>query len=449
MTTVNATNAASNRPDARLLRRLGMIDTLCLGAVALIAAIILCGWLVPAVGSVLPNGWSLMKADTALAILLCVTSLTLTRRKRGPRLILVSRVCASVAVLLAGTALVEHWSGRSLGWAILPGRMAIQSASCIVLLGLSLIIERTRQDLLGHALDALNATLVTLSVIFIAGYTFGASSLVGQTSAIRMSLQTLACIVLLIFVQASRRAPYGLFSVLLGVGIGSQFARIMLPSSVILSYLLIRAGEGLLASGLLTLPYAAAVTASGMAVLLALLVLLLADKINTLETELREMSISDELTGFHNRRGFYLVGEQALRDARRAGKPLSVIFFDADHLKQVNDNYGHDIGSELLVDIAALLRSTFRESDVLGRIGGDEFAVITYGRQAELAPALRRLDDATEAANRTSQKPYRISFSAGGVTVEPQGKESLDELLDRADAEMYQKKRERRAARRN
>ncbi len=449
MTTVKATSAASNQPDPQILRRLGTTDTLCLGATALIAAIILCGWLVPAAGSVLPNGWSLMKADTALATLLCVANLTLTRRKRSPRLILLSRVCASVAVLLAGTALVGHWSGRNIGLAMLPGRMAIQSASCIVLLGLSSVIKRTRQDLLGHALDALNATLVTLSVIFIAGYTFGAPNLVGQTSAIRMSPQTLACIVLLTFVQTSRRAPYGLFSVLVGVGIGSQFARIMLPSSVVLSYLIIRAGEGLLTSGLLTLPYAAAVTASGMAVLLALLVLLLAGKINTLETELREMSISDELTGFHNRRGFYLVGEQALRDARRTGKPVSVFFFDADHLKEVNDNFGHDIGSELLVDIAALLRSTFRGSDVLGRIGGDEFAVITYGRQAELAPALRRLDDATEVANRTGKKPYRISFSAGGVTVEPQSEESLTELLDRADAEMYQKKRQRRAARRS
>jgi diguanylate cyclase (GGDEF)-like protein len=286
-----------------------------------------------------------------------------------------------------------------------------------------------------------------LSLVFIAGYTFGATSLVGQTSAIRMSPQTLVCIVLLTFVQTSRRAPYGSFSVLVGVGIGSQFARIMLPASVLLSYLIIRAGESLLASGTLTLPYAAAVTASGMAALLAILVVLLAGKVNALETELREMSLSDELTGFHNRRGFYLLGEQALRDARRAGRPVSVLFFDADGLKEVNDSLGHDVGSALLFDIATLLRANFRGSDVVGRIGGDEFAVITYGRQADLAPALRRLDDATEAANCAGNKPYRISLSVGGVTTEPQSEESLAELLDRADAAMYQKKRQRRAAR--
>ena len=455
MTSVKAVIAASNRPDPRILHQLGAAETVCLAAATVIAALVLCGWLVSAVGSALPNGWSLMKANTALAVLLCVASLTLTQRKRSPRLILASRACASAAVFLASTALVEHWSGRNTGLGTLlaidsgspmPSRMSIQSASCLVLLGLSSVIERTRQDLLGYLLDAFIATLVMLSLVFVAGYFFDATSLLGQASAIRMSPQTLVCILLLTFVQTSRRAPYGLFSILVGVGIGSQFARIMLPSAVVLSYLIIKAGEGLLASGTLTLPYAAAVTASGMAALLAILVVLLATKVNALETELRETSLSDELTGLHNRRGFYLLGEQALRDARRAGRPVSVLFFDADGLKEVNDKLGHDVGSELLLDIAALLRATFRGNDVVGRIGGDEFAVITSASDADLTPALRRVDDATEAANCASNKPYRISLSVGALTNEPQSKESLAELLDRADAAMYEKKRQRRAA---
>jgi diguanylate cyclase (GGDEF)-like protein len=262
-----------------------------------------------------------------------------------------------------------------------------------------------------------------------------------------MSPQTLVCIVLLTFVQISRRAPYGFFSILVGVGIGSQLARIMLPYSLVLTYLIIRAGESLLASGTLTLPYAAAVTASGMAVLLAVLVLLLAGRANALESELREMSLSDELTGLYNRRGFLLLGGQALRDARRAGRPVSVLFFDADGLKKVNDSLGHDVGSKLLLDIATLLRATFRGSDVVGRVGGDEFAVITHGRQPDLAPALRRLDDATATPNCAGNRPYRISLSVGQVTSDPQGEESLTELLDRADAAMYQTKRQRWAVR--
>ena len=448
--------AASNRPDPRILHGLGTADTVCLVAAALIAGVVLGGWLVPAAGSALPDGWSLMKANTALAVLLCVASLTLTQRKHSPRLVLTGRACAGLAVLLASAALVEHWNGRGTGLSTLlaadgtspmPGRMSIQSAICVVLLGLSSAIEQTRRDLVGHALDVLIATLVMLCLVFIAGYTFGATTLIGQSAVIRMSPQSLVCIVLLTFVQISRRAPYGFFSILVGVGIGSQLARIMLPYSLVLTYLIIRAGESLLASGTLTLPYAAAVTASGMAVLLAILVLLLAGKANALETELREMSLSDELTGLYNRRGFLLLGGQALRDARRAGRPVSVLFFDADGLKKVNDSLGHDVGSKLLLDIATLLRVTFRGSDVVGRVGGDEFAVITHGRQPDLAPALRRLDDATATPNRAGDRPYRISLSVGQVTSDPQGEESLTELLDRADAAMYQTKRQRWAVR--
>ena len=284
-----------------------------------------------------------------------------------------------------------------------------------------LAIDRTRRGLIGHVLDFLNLALVILILVLIAGYIFGADYLVGYAPGTRLSPQTLACVVLLTFVQTSRRAPHGTSSVLVGVGIGSQFARIMLPASVAVSYLIILVGERLFASGTLTLPHAAAVTAAGMAALMLLLVLLLASKINALESELRGLSLGDALTGLHNRRGFYLLAEQARRDARRAATPLTVLVFDADGLKKINDNLGHAEGSEFLIDIATLLRETFRGSDVLGRIGGDEFAVVTHGRDDELTSALRHLDDATEAANRAGHKPYRLSVSVGAVTTGPAG----------------------------
>ncbi len=453
---MTAATAAANRPDAKVLKGLERAEAVCLAVATLIAATVLCGWLVPAIGAALPGGWSLMKANTALAVLLCTASLALSPQRDSRRLIRAGQACAGVAALLAGVALFEYWSGHSTGLDTLlaadsgspaPGRMSIQSASCFVLLGLALVIDRTRQDTLGMILDALNVAVVMLTLVLIAGYTFGATNLVSESLATSTSPHALASIALLTFTLTSRRAPYGFFAVLVGVGIGSQFARIMLPSSVALSYMIIIAGVELLASSALTLPYAAAVTASGLAALMLILVVLLATKINGLETNLRELSLSDELTGFHNRRGFYLLGEQALRDARRTATPVSVLFFDADGLKRVNDMLGHDVGSAFLLDIAALLRATFRGSDVLGRVGGDEFAVLTHGRLADLTPALRRLDDATEAANGEGDRPYRISFSVGGATSEPQGSESLAELLDRADAAMYEKKRERRAAR--
>ncbi len=455
MATMNTAIAASNRPDPKILDLLVTGDNVHLAVATLIAATVLCGWMVPAVGSALPGGWSLMKANTALAVLLCTASLALTRPKRSGRLFLAARACASVAVFLAGAALFEHWSGRSSGFGTLlaadsgaqiPGRMSAQTASFLVLLGLSLLIKRTRQDLLGHVLDVLIAAVAMFTLVLMAGYIFGAAALVGQSSATRTSPQTLTCLALLTLAQVGRRAPYGsYFSVMVGVGIGSQFARMALPISLALVFLFIAAGASVQSAGYVTLPYAAAYTASSMAVLMFLLVVLLAEKINDLERELRDMSLSDELTDLHNRRGFYLLGAHMLRDARRTASPVTVLYFDADDLKKVNDSLGHDVGSELLRDIATLLRASFRGNDVVGRLGGDEFAVMARGREADMAPVLRRLDNATQAANAGGSKLYRISFSVGGATTDSQSDEPFDKLVDRADAAMYQAKRQKRA----
>jgi diguanylate cyclase (GGDEF)-like protein len=450
MATMNAAIAASNQPDPKILDLLGTADNVFLSVATLIAATVLSGWMVPAVGSALPLGWSLMKVNTAIAVLLCTAILALTRPGLGARLSFARRACACIIVVLAGVALFEHWSGHSSGFGTLlaadngakmPGSMSIQSACFLVLLVLQFMIARTRQGLLGHVLDALIAAAVMFILVLTAGYIFSAPALFGQTSAIRTSPQTLACFGLLTLAQIGRRAPYGHFSVLIGIGIGSQIARFALPISQVLVFLIMCSGETLLILGLVTRPYATALMASTMAALLLLLVILLARKINDLERSLRDMSFTDELTGLHNRRSFYLLGEQALREALRAAKPLTVYFFDADGLKKINDTLGHDVGSELLRDIATLLRTAFRSRDVVGRLGGDEFAVIIPGRQAELTPALQRLDDMIEAANGTGSKAYRISISGGGATTEPQSKETFAGLVDRADAVMYQVKR--------
>jgi diguanylate cyclase (GGDEF)-like protein len=159
------------------------------------------------------------------------------------------------------------------------------------------------------------------------------------------------------------------------------------------------------------------------------------------------MSLLDELTKIHNRRAFYLLGEHALLDVRRSKKSLTVLFFDLNGLKTVNDSLGHEVGSRLLLEAATLLRSSFRASDVVARVGGDEFAVITNGRTEDLVSALQRLDDATAAANKLTAIPYRISYSMGQATADPESNESFAALVDRADALMYDRKRQRKLGR--
>jgi two-component system cell cycle response regulator len=91
---------------------------------------------------------------------------------------------------------------------------------------------------------------------------------------------------------------------------------------------------------------------------------------------LRARTIVDELTGLYNRRGFFTLGEKTLSLMRRKGRELIVVFVDLDGLKRVNDTQGHQAGDDLIRRAAILLRATFRESDIVARIGGDEFAVV-------------------------------------------------------------------------
>ena len=157
------------------------------------------------------------------------------------------------------------------------------------------------------------------------------------------------------------------------------------------------------------------------------------------------MSITDDLTGIYNRRGFYLHAEQELAEAKRLETPLTILYCDVDHLKEVNDILGHDIGSQLLIDIADILQENFRVSDIVGRLGGDEFAVITHGMSYEIEPAIARLRRTVEQLNENGEKPYTISFSMGTIEYDPHSNMTLDALLSSADARMYREKQQKRS----
>lgn len=448
--------AVPNRLDPRVLRRLDLAGSVGLGVTALMALATLAMWLVPGLATTLPGGWTAMKFNSAVVTLLAAGGLALAQKARLRPWRIAARVCGAAVVVIAGAALLEHLTGRDLGIdtlivgdpaAAMPGRISLQGAICYLAIGTIMSLGRAARGATAILADALTLALVFFVLLLLAGVLFGATRLLETAPAIRPAPQSLFGIILLTLVVAGRRTSHGLFSLLAGVGIGSQVARWVLPASIAVTFLLIRAGERLLATGMLSLPYAAAVTAAGMAAILVLLVFPLAGRINQLEADLRAVSLVDELTGCHNRRGFDLVGGQVLREARRAGTTLTVIFVDADGLKVINDTLGHDAGSAFLRDMAVLLREVFRGSDVLGRIGGDEFAVLAQGAPPEVDGALRRLREATDAVNQAGRRPYDVAFSVGEVTVPPENEESLGQLLARADAAMYEAKRRRRAGR--
>jgi diguanylate cyclase (GGDEF)-like protein len=156
--------------------------------------------------------------------------------------------------------------------------------------------------------------------------------------------------------------------------------------------------------------------------------------------EIRQLSLTDELTGLHNRRGFSLLASQLLRAARRSGQTNWLLFVDVDGLKQVNDRLGHEAGDRLICAAARTLRETFREQDVIGRIGGDEFAIFGVGEHGDVA-ARGRLQKGIDRYNAHRGAGPELSMSCG--IAESKADISLDALLSEADGAMYTMKRAR------
>jgi two-component system cell cycle response regulator len=161
--------------------------------------------------------------------------------------------------------------------------------------------------------------------------------------------------------------------------------------------------------------------------------------------ELRRLALVDELTGVHNRRGFMLLGEQQLAVARRAGLPVTVLFVDVDGLKRINDTLGHEHGDRALVAAAELMRRTFRASDVVGRVGGDEFAALLVS-ETEPATSGERLRAAIDEYNRDAGPP-ELSCSVGAVRRDLADDSTLQDLLAEADRAMYRTRQGARAGR--
>jgi diguanylate cyclase (GGDEF)-like protein len=157
--------------------------------------------------------------------------------------------------------------------------------------------------------------------------------------------------------------------------------------------------------------------------------------------EIRRLSVTDELTGLNNRRGFYLLAEQKLRGSHHLGHNCVLAFLDVDGLKKVNDEQGHDVGDTLIRDVARVLRTIRRESDVLARIGGDEFCVMVTESDGDTPSLEERLALAFENFNQTSDRPYRLSASIGFVRAPVSETVTVDELLARADELMYAEKK--------
>jgi diguanylate cyclase (GGDEF)-like protein len=162
-----------------------------------------------------------------------------------------------------------------------------------------------------------------------------------------------------------------------------------------------------------------------------------------LQAKLGNLALSDDLTGLYNRRGFMALAERQLKLGRRSGRGIMLIFIDVDEMKVINDSFGHSAGDDALKCTATALRMTFRDSDVIARMGGDEFAVLAIEASKDSEDKIKaRLFEHVKSI-RAAESHYPLSLSLGVARFDTCKRISIGELMAQADQAMYEQKRRR------
>lgn len=410
--------------------------------VAILAGMVLLGWGIAPLGRWLPSGWALMPASTAAAcLLLALGQLGLARRIVTHRS--VRYLGGGVALGLAGLALIGHLAGTGLwGEGLLatdPVRMAWPVAVHLLLASLTLLLARAAVGLRDALLVAQLALVLTLG----GARLFTALGIFAPDAGPPLALHTLAGLAMLTLAQLAYQARAGLFSPLALPGRAGSLLRRGWPLVVLLPFLVVALASRLAPTSLS--PLAAALTAASLAILLLVTVLLMGGWNARLEARLRELSLSDPMTGVYNRHAFAVLGEQLRRLARRECEPLSLLYFDLDGVKRVNDELGYEAGTRLIADFAGLLASHTRESDIVARLGGDEFAVLMRIHPGHLTGLLTRLEGERQALNARPGQPFVIDYSQGEALIAPDDPAGLSTLLEQAESRMLARKARKRA----
>lgn len=160
------------------------------------------------------------------------------------------------------------------------------------------------------------------------------------------------------------------------------------------------------------------------------------------EQAMRDLALHDDLTGLYNNRGFYALAEHQLKSIHRLGVSSLLIYADIDGLKKINDTFGHTEGSLAIAKTADILRQTFRASDIIGRVGGDEFAIMAQAVSIQdMDTITAHLQENLLTHNEQSNRGYQLALSLGAVNIDPDTDSSLDQLIAQADKMMYDQKR--------
>lgn len=468
--------------------------------VILVGGIVLAGWWfnVASLKTVAP-GLVSMKANTAACLLAVGAALfLLNERFSGVVRKRTGLLLALAVFVIAGLTLVEYALQLDLGIDELlfdddiratttshPGRMAPVTALCLLLVSAALLLI----DRCTHVARRIAMGVLVLAILGIVGYAFGVESMYRVSAYTSMAVHTALALAVLCLGIITARTGQGCMDVILSDTAGGIVARRLLLFIPVLlfglgwlSFLGQKAGfydsQFALSLVIVTGMVSTAILIMGVAHMLQIadakrhtaqqqlatlnvslektvlertrelenanhhLATEIAER-KQAEEEVRRLSVTDEMTGLFNRRGFLLLAEQDLRTARRAKAVHALIYLDLDGLKQVNDTHGHKAGDALLIDTAQVLKACFRDADIVARLGGDEFAILAAnGENTEIM--LTRMHAAATQFNKGDSSSHVLSFSTGVIRCLPTDERSLLELLADADALMYEQKQARR-----
>lgn len=166
------------------------------------------------------------------------------------------------------------------------------------------------------------------------------------------------------------------------------------------------------------------------------------------EAQLHKMSVTDELTGLLNRRGFMTVADRQLKLAHRNKNDIFLLYVDFDNMKWINDTHGHPVGDSALIETGEVLTNTFREVDIIGRVGGDEFIVMMTDHDNEQIEkkVMTRLAKRIAETNNQQNRKFKIMLSIGAVHYDHSEVCSIEDLMLKADKLMYENKRQKQTA---
>ncbi|MEA2508199.1 MAG: hypothetical protein QOG21_281 [Actinomycetota bacterium] len=164
------------------------------------------------------------------------------------------------------------------------------------------------------------------------------------------------------------------------------------------------------------------------------------EEVSALTVELTELTLIDPLTGARNRRGFIDLVEHQMRVATREWKQLHFVFVDIDEMKKVNELYGHAAGDAALIEVVDTIWASSRTVDIVGRMGGDEFAVALIHAD-DPSVVVGRIEQAMRSRVRDTDRPYELRVTVGSASFDPAAPVSLDDMLGAARKAMYDQRR--------